>query len=60
MMGWGCPGFGISGGWGSIGLLGMLPGLLTFGGFLIVIVVGIILITRQLPSSRGSTGIHRD
>ncbi len=59
-MGWGCPGCGMGGFGGNLGFLGMLPGLLMSGEFLILIIFGIIWLTRQVRSARVSTGIHTD
>ena len=47
MMGWTCPGYGMGGGWGSVGFFGMLPGILIFVGLLIAIVMGIMWFTRR-------------
>ena len=51
-MGWGCPGYGMSGGWGGVGLLGMLPGHLIFGGILAILVIATIWLLRRFRFSR--------
>lgn len=44
MMGWGCPGYGMNGGWS---FMGMLPGLIIFFAFLIVIIVAVLWLIRR-------------
>lgn len=60
MMGWGCPGCGLGGSWGSIGLLGMLPGLLIFFGILALLVIATIWFLRRFRYSRISTETSDD
>ena len=54
MMGWTCPGYGMGGGWGY---LGMLPGFIIFAGILIAIVLGTMWLVKQRrqPNIRMST-----
>ncbi|MDF1515919.1 MAG: SHOCT domain-containing protein [Anaerolineae bacterium] len=60
MMGWGCPGCGIRGGWG---FMGMLPGIIIFVALLIVIIVAVLWLIsrgRSANTTGQSAGGHID
>ena len=59
MMGWTCPGYGMGGGWGGAGFLGMLPGIFIFFGLLLAVIFGILWFTRRARLQR-VTGLRNE